>query len=104
MTVRISKKEHQELLDCQEKLQLLEAVGVVNWYGEALKSWFAKIERHDMFANALCELDEMLAEATIDHPAGPGAGHVVDYDRDQVVNLLERLVKRAERINKEHGE
>lgn len=80
------------------KLDALEAGGVDNWewYGEALKEWFAeneKIELAESFVDELCEI--ICCDCKIEQPAGQGAGYGISDTKP----LLEFVLKNVEKFS-----
>jgi len=82
------------------KLEHLEAGGVDNWewYGESLKEWFKDQAIIDAASEFIDNLNDILAEADVDEPAGRGCGHAISYDEDAVRN---RLIEFYEAIKSE---
>lgn len=73
------------------KLEALEAGGVDSWdgYDDSLEDW-----RKDNLVDELQEdfirgLEDVLAEAKVDEPAGQGCGYSIDFEDSLVVSLLE---------------
>lgn len=80
---------------------MLEAGGVDNWdwYDKSLKPWFAKQERKVLFQRVLEDINELLAEADVSEPAGPGCGHAIAYDEEAMIRLFEETLKKAREID-----
>lgn len=86
-------KDVQRKLD---KLSALEAGGVDNWewYGESLKEWFAENEVDELLEGFIENLNDIMADAEVDEPAGCGCGYAIKFDEDEVINFALELCKK----------
>lgn len=98
--VKISKREYDNLLKAQRKLQALENGGVDNWewYSEAL----SELRKEEEFEYLLQEytdliLEECSVQGDVEYPAGREAGHriLLDDAEDGVIQLLRKFYQEA---------
>lgn len=79
------------------KLEALEQGGVDNWefYSESLEGWREENHVAECIGDAIGEIDDLLAEAKVEEPAGRGAGHSIEYNDAAMFNILEMLIASA---------
>lgn len=76
------------------KLDALEAGGVDNWewFDESLKDWHKENHVDECVDSAIDEINELLVEAEVDQPAGPGCGYSITFDTTAMERLLLKLI------------
>lgn len=98
--VKISRKELERLQDRDYKLSCLEIGGVDNWewYGESLSGYFKRKELDDLYEGFIEDLNDVLADAEVEYPAGRDAGHSISFNEDFVKNILSKLCSDVKEI------
>lgn len=96
--VMIDSKTLKELQLAQSKLNALEAGGVDNWewYDESLKSWHKENDYEEALEQFIDNLNDVLAEAEVDQPAGSGCGYSItigESGEDFLKGLIKGIVK-----------
>lgn len=83
------------------KLDALEAGGVDNWegYDFALEDWRKEEELAELIDNAVADLDDILVDAEVDQPAGPGCGFSVVLPEAATRQMFERLVEDVRKLS-----
>lgn len=96
----ISLAELQKLKRAQSKLEALEAGGVDNWewYGESLKDWFKENEIDELVEDMIEVINDVLAEADVDQPAGAGCGYSITFDEWAMSKYLLTFAKDYHRV------
>lgn len=94
MSKELISRETQRRLD---KLDALEAGGVDNWewYGESLKDWFKAGQVEEAVDSAIENINDLLVEAEVDQPAGPGCGYSIRIDEDRLATILMKFLEEA---------
>jgi hypothetical protein len=94
----LSKKEIERRL---AKLEALEAGGVDNWegYDFAMESWRKEEELYEEAESFIEYLNDVLAEAQVEEPAGRGCGHAISWDEEKVTRHLIELFKKFKKGN-----
>ena len=95
--VKIGKSEYEKIQRRLSKLDALEAGGVDSWewYEESLRDWLADEELDECLDGLIGDLNDILAEARIDEPAGRGCGHSIEYDEFAVRSLVRQIIKNS---------
>lgn len=102
--VKISKREYNDLLKAQRKLQALEDGGVDNWewYSEAL----SELRKEEEFEDLLQEytdsiLEECSLQGDVEYPGGREAGHSILLDNAEggVIQLLRKFYQEASKAD-----
>lgn len=95
MSKTLTDKEWKELQRKVSKLECLEAGGVDNWewYDESLSDWFAENEIEELVDEYIENINDLLAEASVDEPAGRGCGYSISFDEDIMESLLLQFAK-----------
>lgn len=98
--VKISQSKLEDMERRLAKLDALEAGGVDNWdfYDESLKGWRAENEIEENISDFIYALQDVMAEAKVDEPAGYGAGYSVDYDECAVKSLIRTLISKVREV------
>lgn len=98
--VKISATEYAKMQRSIAKLAALEAGGVDNWdwYDESLKDWYAENEIDERIQSAIDDLNDILVDAEVDQPAGPGCGYSVIVDEEAVAGMLRRFAEDYHKI------
>lgn len=82
------------------KLKALEDAGVENWdcYKIALRDWQYKVDLEDSIQTTISDFNDILTEADIDQPAGPGCGYAISFDEKEMAIALERFYERHSKL------
>ena len=96
--VTISASEYKKMQRDLAKLNALEAGGVDNWewYSESLTEWHKENHKDELLDGFIDELNDIMTEADVDQPAGPGCGYAITFDDDLVKKLVLKFVKDLE--------
>lgn len=96
--VTISASEYKKMQRDIAKLNALEAGGVDNWewYGESLTEWHKENHKEELLDMLIDELNDIMVEAEVDQPAGPGCGYAITFDEDLVKKLVLKFVNDLE--------
>jgi len=88
--IKISASEHAKMMRQIAKLYALEAGGVDNWewYDESLKCWNYENELAELSSEMIDSINDFLAEADVDQPAGTGCGYSITFDEEFMTRLL----------------
>jgi len=80
------------------KLEALEAGGVDNWefYDKSLEEWNKETLVEDCIDDAIEAIQELLATAEVDEPAGKGAGFSISFDETEMYNILKKLIEESQ--------
>lgn len=97
-SVMIDSEKLKELQLAQSKLNALEAGGVDNWewYDESLESWHKENEYEEALEQFIDNLNDILAEAEVDQPAGSGYGYSItisESGEEFLKGLIKDIVK-----------
>lgn len=97
--VTITLKQLKEFERSQAKLNALEAGGVDNWewYDESLKSWHKENDYEEALEQFIDNLNDVLAEAEVDQPAGSGCGYSItisESGEEFLKGLIKNIVKK----------
>lgn len=97
-SVMIDSEKLKELQLAQSKLNALEAGGVDNWewYDESLESWHKENEYEEALEQFIDNLNDILAEAEVDQPAGSGCGYSItisESGEEFLKGLIKDIVK-----------
>lgn len=94
--ITISKSHLEDIDHRLEKLRLLELGGVDQWdsYDFVLRHWNIK-DAHKVAMDKLIQnINDVVAEAEVDQPAGSGCGYAISFDEDQVAKYVKQYVTR----------
>lgn len=99
--VKIIQSKLEDMERRLAKLDALEAGGVENWdfYDESLSDWRAENEIEEHISGFIYALQDVMAEASVDEPAGRGAGHSIDYDEGAIKTLLRSMINKVREID-----
>lgn len=93
-SVSVDKKRLEDLERASRKLAALEAGGVDNWewYSESLSDFLKEEGEEELISDFIGSLNDVIAEANVDQPAGPGCGYSITFNEGQVVSLLKQFL------------
>jgi hypothetical protein len=82
------------------KLQALEDHGVQYWamHDTALREWQKKVDIEDSVQEMIDDINDILTEADIDQPAGPGCGYAISFDEKEMAKRLEEFYERHNKL------
>ncbi len=91
--IEINESEYKKLLRQARKLEALEAGGVDNWdwYDESLKGVRKEDALEELIEDSYELLNECLAEAEVDEPAGRGCGYSVTLDEKSFLLVFNKI-------------
>lgn len=91
--MEISKSQYDKMQRQIAKLEALERGGVDNWefYGDALNEWNKENEIDELVQSAIDEMNEILADADVDYPAGREAGCRIVFDEDKAKRIFLKI-------------
>ena len=97
---KVTAQEYARMERRIAKLDALEAGGVDGWewYDESLKDWYAENEIDERIKSAIDDLNEILVEAEVDQPAGPGCGYAICMDEEAVAAMLRKFAEDCHKI------
>ncbi len=92
--VTLTENEHRKMQRRLAMLDALEAGGVDNWDGIdfALEDWRKDGEVDDLIDVAIDDLNDILVDADVEQPAGPGAGYSIGLPEADVRKMLAQLM------------
>lgn len=97
--VKLSQEEYKKIQRQLDKLNALELGGVDNWeyYDACLSEWYADNEVDELLDTAIENINDVLAEAKVDEPAGQGCGYSITFDEE---DMKEYILKVCEDYHK----
>lgn len=92
--VTISASEYKKMQRELAKLNALEAGGVDKWewFEDSLKEWFERNKKDELICGFIEDLNDVMAEAYVEQPAGPGCGYAITFNEDFVEKLLLKFI------------